>query len=138
MVLSSDNSSRQSCYRTRHRSYEEFDPKWERECYKSEYRTSVAIPYIDGLVSDIEGHFAEGAVKLLVSSSIFNPASFPAEEFALPEYGNKEIQVSVDFHGKEATIEFEGEVYSSPPLVDSDEILAEWRVFESHGKRRQS
>lgn len=43
------------------------------------------------LVSNIKGHFAEGAVKLLVSSSVFNPASFPAEESALPEYGKKEV-----------------------------------------------
>ena len=58
----------------------------------SEYCTSVAIHYIDALVSNIKGRFSEGAVKLLVSSSIFNPSSFPAEESALPEYGKKEVQ----------------------------------------------
>ena len=36
----------------------------------SEYLISVAIPYIDNLISNINGHFSDTAVKLLVSSSV--------------------------------------------------------------------
>ena len=91
------------------------------------YRKEVVSPYIDTLVSNITSRFSDQAVQLLVSSSIFNPVSFPA---ALPEYGNKELQVLVDFYGKEATAEFVGTTVTSPPLVDGEEVLAEWRVFK--------
>lgn len=92
-----------------------------------EYRDSVAIPYTDELVSNINRRFSDGAVKLLVCSSVFNPASIPSEETALAEYG-KELQALVDFYGKEATVEFNGTTYTSPPLVDGEEIFAEWSV----------
>ena len=36
----------------------------------------------------------------------------------------------VDFYGKEATVEFGGTTFSSPPLVDGEEVLAEWRLFK--------
>lgn len=60
----------------------------------SEFCNSVAAPYIDALVSNINSRFSDGAVKLLVSSSIFNPSAFPTEKTA---YGNKELQVLLDF-----------------------------------------
>ena len=94
------------------------------------YRDAVAIPYIDALVSNINSRFSDSAVNLLVSSSIFNPVSFPTDEAALPEFGNNELKVLLNFYGKETQAEFGGKTYTSPPLVDSEEILSEWRVFK--------
>lgn len=94
------------------------------------FRASVAIPYVDVLLSNINGRFSDAVVKLLASSSIFNPTLLPTEETALLEYGKKELEVLVDFYGKEATVEFEGTIYTSPPLVDGEEVVAEWRLFK--------
>ena len=93
----------------------------------SVYRDAVVIPYIDALVSNINSHFSDPAVNLLVSSSIFNPVSFPTNEAALPEFSNNELKVLLNFYGKEAQAEFGGKSYTSPTLVE--EILSEWRVF---------
>ena len=57
------------------------------------YHKEVVSPYIDTLVSNITSRFSDPAVKLLASSSVFNPVSFPAETAALPEYGNKELHL---------------------------------------------
>ena len=94
------------------------------------HRDAVAIPYIDALVSNINSRFSGSAVNLLVSSSIVNPVSFPTDEAALPEFGNNELKVFLNFYGKEAQAEFGDKTYTSPPLVDSEEILSEWRVFK--------
>ncbi len=83
------------------------------------FRGSVAIPYVDALLSNINGRFSDHVVKLLASASIFNPTALPTEETALMEYGKKELETLVDFYGKEATVDFEGKTYTSPPLVDS-------------------
>ena len=53
----------------------------------------------------------------------FNPVSFPTHEAALPEFGNNELKVCLNFYGKEAQAEFGGKTYTSPPLVDSEGIL---------------
>ncbi len=95
----------------------------------NEYRRSVAILYIDTLISNIDSRFSDAAVKLLVSASVFHPASLPTDETEILEYGKGEIQTLVNFYGKEATMEFDGKTYTSPPLVDGEEILAEW-VFK--------
>ena len=63
-------------------------------------------------------------------SSIFNPVPFPTDEAALPEFGNNELKVLLNFYGKEAQAEFGGKTYTSPPFVDSEEMLSEWRVFK--------
>ena len=91
----------------------------------AEFRDSVAVPYIDVLLSNINAPFSNAVVKLLVSSSVFHP-----EETALADYDKKELQVLVDFCGKEATEEFEGTTYTSPPLVSGEDVIAEWRVFK--------
>ena len=36
----------------------------------------------------------------------------------------------MEIYGKEAKIEFEGITYTFAPLVDGEEIVAEWRVFK--------
>ena len=94
------------------------------------YRDAVAIPYIDALVSNINSRFSDSAVNLLVSSSIFNLVSFPTDKSALPEFGNNELKVLLNFNGKEAQAEFGDKTYTSSPLADSEEILSEWRVFK--------
>ena len=81
--------------------------------------------------------FLRVCVNLLVSSSIFNPSSFPTDETALPEYGNKELNYLVLYYGREARAEFDGATSVSPPLIDSDEILSEWRVFKRAFAKRK-
>ena len=78
----------------------------------------------------ISSRFSDDAVKLLFSSSIFNPASFPGEKEALTDYGNNELQVLVYFYGKEATAEFGEVTVTSPPLVDGEKVFTEWRLFK--------
>ena len=48
----------------------------------------------------------------------------------LPEYGNDQLKVLVNFYGKEAIVEFGGITFTSPPLVNEEEIFAEWRIFK--------
>ena len=43
----------------------------------------------------------------------------------LPEYGNDQLQVTS--MGK---VEFGGKTYTSPPLVNEEDIFAEWRIFQ--------
>ena len=52
----------------------------------AEFRDSVAVLYIDVLLSNINAHFSNAVVKLLVSSSVFHPASLPTEETALADW----------------------------------------------------
>ena len=63
----------------------------------SEYSESVAIPYIECLISNINSCFSDTSVKLLVSSSIFDPALLPSDEASLSDYGNDQLQSLVDF-----------------------------------------
>ena len=48
----------------------------------------------------------------------------------LPEFGSDQLQVLVNFYGKEAMVEFGGKTYTSLPLVNEEEIFAEWRIFK--------
>ena len=94
-----------------------------------EYRSQIAIPYIDSLVDNINRRFSDKAVKLLVASSIFNPAQLPTEESTMSSYGVQEIRNLADFYGKEASVDYLGVTYTSAPLVDRDELLSEWKIF---------
>ena len=95
----------------------------------SEYHESVATPYTDSVVSNITSNFSDTSVKLLVSSSIFDPALLPSDEASLSDHGTEQLQALVDFYGKEATTEFDGKKYTSSPLIDGDEAFAEWRLY---------
>ena len=77
----------------------------------SECHISVAIPYTDHLFCNINGHFFDTAVKLLVSSLVFDPALLPTDEASLSWYGNKQVHDLVEFYGNEATIESEGNIH---------------------------
>ncbi len=92
-------------------------------------QVSVAVPYIDNLLSNMESRFSDGVVKLLVSSSVFNPASLPSEEKRI-EYGKEEIKALAQFYGSEATVSYEGKDHTSPPLLDKDSFIGEWQVFK--------
>ena len=45
------------------------------------------------------------------------------EDGMLPEYRNNQLQVVVNFYGKEAMVEFGGKTYTSPPLVMKNKCL---------------
>ena len=96
----------------------------------TDFREKVVLPYIDALLHNIRNRFSGEAVDLLVSSSVFNPASILAEEAALSDYGKKEGRVLAQFYGNEATVVYDGVTFSSPPLIDKDEIDVEWRLFK--------
>ena len=94
----------------------------------SEYRTSEAIHYIDALVSNIKGRFSEGAINLLHHPSLIQ-LHFQLKNRLFPSMARKKYKRWSTSTENKQTIEFQGETYTSPPLVDSEEILAEWRVF---------
>jgi len=96
----------------------------------SEFRSGVATPYIDALVDNIKRRFSDEAIKVLVSASIFNPASLPTDPSALPAYGRTQIQALAEFYGQEATVVFNDTTYTSPSLIDGDELVTEWRLFK--------
>ena len=93
-----------------------------------EYRTLVAIPYIDSLLENIRNRFSDRSLKIVTAMSIFNPATLPSEE-TLSSYGNEQIKVLPGFYGEEATVEYDGETHTSKPLVDASELLSEWKIF---------
>ena len=94
-----------------------------------DFRAKVAIPYIHCLLQNIRNRISGEAVKLLVSSSIFNAAHIP-EETERPHYGIKEIEELAGFYGNEATVTYDGITYTSPPLLNKDTIVSDWRVFK--------
>ena len=66
-------------------------------------------------------------MKIVTTMSIFSP-SLPAEA-SLPSYGSKQIKVLAEFYGKEAEVEYMWTTYTSPPLLDGNELLSEWKIF---------
>ncbi len=83
-----------------------------------EFRANVAVPYLDVLLDNIESRFSDDVVKLLVSSSVFNPALLPRDEALLAEYGTTEIESLAQFYGSEAEVIYDGVTHKSPSLVD--------------------
>ncbi len=94
----------------------------------TEYRTQVAIPYIDALLENIESRFTDKAVEIITAMSIFNPFLLPTED-SLHSYGTEEIKVLAEFYGKEAQVQYAGITHTSPPLLDKDDLLSEWKIF---------
>ena len=60
--------------------------------------------------------------------SIFSPSLLPADA-SLPSYGSQQIKILAEFYGKEAEVEYAWMTYTSPPLLDGDELLSEWKIF---------
>ena len=69
----------------------------------------------------MNSRFSDMAVKLLVSSSIFNPALLASEGFF--QYGKEEIKAFAQFYGSEATVSYDGETYTSHPLHDQNDLV---------------
>ncbi len=82
------------------------------------------------LLDNIESRFSDDVVKLLVSSSVFNPALLPRDEALQAEYGTTEIESLAQFYGSEAEVIYDGVTHKSPSLVDKEEVIAEWRIFK--------
>ena len=101
---------------------------WSSITTIAEYQTKIAIPYINALVENIKNRFSDKAVKIVTAMSIFNPSLLPTED-SLPSYGNKQIKVLAEFYGKEAEVQYAGMTYTSPPLLNGDELLSEWKIF---------
>ena len=68
------------------------------------------------------------AVKLLVATSIFNPAELPTYD-SLSSYGVQQIKELADFYGTEASVTYHGVTYTSQPFVAHVELVSEWKVF---------
>ena len=94
-----------------------------------EYLSHIGIPYIDALLENINSRFSDSVVKLIVATSIFNPAQLPAEE-SLSYRGLQEIQELTDFYGNEASIEYFNETHTSLPLLDREELISEWKFLD--------
>ena len=67
-------------------------------------------------------------MKIVTAMSIFNPSLLPTED-SLPSYGNEQIKELAEFYGKEAEVQYAGMTYTSPPLLNGDELLSEWKIF---------
>ena len=100
---------------------------WSSITTTAEYQTLVAIPCVDSLLLNIKSRFTDKAVKIVAAMSIFSP-SLPAEA-SLPSYGSEQIKILAEFYGKEAEVEYAWTTYTSPPLLDGDELLSEWKIF---------
>ena len=66
---------------------------------------------------------------MLVATSIFNPAEVPTDQDSLSSYGLQQIKDLADFYGRQASVDYCGVTYTSPPLLHRDELLSEWKVF---------
>ena len=101
---------------------------WSSITTIAEYRTLVAIPYVDALLANIKSRFTDKAVKIITAMSIFNPSLLPTED-SLPSYGNEQIKILAEFYGKAAEVQYAGTTYTSPPLLHGDDLLSEWKIF---------
>ena len=50
--------------------------------------------------------------------------------------GKESLGTLLDFYGEHVEVEFEGSTYSSPPLVDREEVIAEWKKVIVQEKNR--
>lgn len=94
------------------------------------FREQIGIPYIDTLIGNIKRRFSDGVVKLLVAFSIFNPSQ-PTASTSLASYGLDEITTLANFYGNEASVNYKGIDYTSPPLLSREDLLSEWKVFRT-------
>ena len=62
--------------------------------------------------------------------SVFNLALLPtAEDPQQSSYGNKELKVLANFYGNGASVEHNGTSFTSPPLLNSDDLQTEWKLL---------
>ena len=67
-------------------------------------------------------------MKIVTAMSIFSPSLLPAEA-SLPSYGSEKIKILAEFYGKEVEVEYALTTNTSPPLLDGNELLSEWKIF---------
>ena len=73
-------------------------------------------------------YFAPALV--ITAMSIFNPALLPSsEDPLLSSYGNEDIKLLANFYGKEACVEHNERCFTSPPILNADELITEWALF---------
>ena len=82
----------------------------------------------DSFLLNINSQFTDKAVKIVTAMSIFSPSLLPTEA-SLPSYSSEQIKILAGFYGKEAEVEYALTTYTSPPLLDGDELLSEWKIF---------
>ncbi len=90
----------------------------------TDYQELVVVPYIDLLTININERFSDKVVKLLVSTSIFDPAELPSTADSLASYGIEQIKELADFYSN-----YHGVKYTSPPVISREELISEWKVF---------
>ena len=96
----------------------------------STVRVQVAIPYLDSLIANINSHFLDEVVVLVVSASIFNQALLSDNETLLRAYGNSKLSTLANFYREKAEGTFEGVRYSSLAIINKEDLLREWHVFK--------
>ena len=52
-----------------------------------------------------------------------------SEDPQLSSYGIEELKVLANFYGNEASVEHNGTHFTSPPLLNSDDLQTEWKLF---------
>ena len=95
--------------------------RWSSIITIADYRTLVAIPYIDALLENIKSRFTVKPAKIVTAMSIFNPSLLTNED-SLSSYGKEQIKILAEFYGKEAEVQYAWMTYTSPPLIDGDPI----------------
>ena len=82
------------------------------------------------LIANINSHFSDEVVELVVSASVFNPALLPDDETLLRAYGNSMLSFLAYLYGEKAEVTFEGVKYSSLAIIIKEKLLGEWQVFK--------
>ena len=67
-------------------------------------------------------------MKIITAMSIFNPSLLPTDD-SITSYSNDQIQVLAQFYWEEAEVQFAGSTFTSPLLLDREELLSEWKIF---------
>ena len=77
-----------------------------------EYRSLIAIPYVDALLENVKLRFSDKAVNIVVSMLVFNPALLPEDDY-LMTYGDDSIAILANFYGNDKAVEYGGVTHSS-------------------------
>ena len=85
----------------------------------------MAIPYLDTLIANINSCFSDEVVKLVISTS-----ALPDDETLHRAYCNSKLSTLANFHGEKAEVTFVGITYSSPGIINKEELLGKWQVFK--------
>ena len=85
---------------------------------------------VDKLIASINTCFSGEIIELVISASVFNPALLPDGVTLLRAYGNSKLSTLANFYGEQAEVTFEGVTYSSLAIINKEELLGEWQVFQ--------